>query len=300
MLPKSSVSAIQEYCAKHKLPPPVYDYIDSEEGGAFICRAKIMDIDADGTGRSKRDAKHLAAHNLIKKLRKKCPDIDEIQQVEHMEIPATDMIVTLRDYCVQHEHPLPIFEIIQQGGTPDTPEFVAVCSLASIKRYGVSEKKKDAKQIAAMAMLNVIADNTQPLEHQMQVAPMDSTINEVEYERYHKFKTYRELSDTGLGETAPGILLADRHNYFLKFHSHLKKSAWKIIESQNYGSNDQAQVMDLFHALKIKPRITSYPALKTVEKLVQIEVDCDYDALFLDVESQIYKSVVNYFRDMLK
>lgn len=158
MLPKSSVSALQEYCAKNKIPPPVYDYIGSEEGGAFVCRAQIMNFEADGTGRSKRDAKHLAAHNLIKKLRTKCPDIDEIQQVEYMEIPTADMIVTLRDYCVQHQHPLPIFEIVQQGGTPDAPEFIAICRLASITRFGVSEKKKDAKQIAAMAMLNVIAD----------------------------------------------------------------------------------------------------------------------------------------------
>ena len=59
MLPKSSVSAIQEYCAKNKLPAPVYDYINSDEGSAFICRAIIMDIEADGSGRSKRDAKHL-------------------------------------------------------------------------------------------------------------------------------------------------------------------------------------------------------------------------------------------------
>ncbi|KAI8117937.1 hypothetical protein CVS40_10268 [Lucilia cuprina] len=286
MLPKSSVSAIQEYCAKHKLPPPDYnDYIDSEEGGAFICRGRIMDIEADGTGRSKRDAKHSAAHNLIKKIRTKCPDIDEIQHVDHMEIPATDMIF--------------VFEIIQQGGTPDTPEFVAICSVASIKRYGVSEKKKDAKQIAAHAMLNVIADNTQPLDHQMQVASLESSMDDVEYERYHKFKTYRELSETSIGEIAPGILLSDRHNYFVKFHKHLKKAAWDIIYSDNYEDNIQAQVMDLFKALKIKPRITSNAAVMTSEKMVQIEVDCDFDAFFVDVESKIYISVINYFRDML-
>ena len=158
MLPKSSVSAIQEYCAKHKIPAPVYEFIDSEEGGAFICRAQILDMEADGFGRSKRDAKHLAAHNLIKKVRTQYPDIDDIQRVDRVDVPASDMIVTLRDYCVQHQHPMPVFEIVQQGGTPDTPEFIAMCSLASVKRYGVSEKKKDAKQIAALAMLNVIAD----------------------------------------------------------------------------------------------------------------------------------------------
>ncbi|KAM7351157.1 r2d2 [Cochliomyia hominivorax] len=299
MLPKSSVSALQEYCARHKIPPPVYEFIDSEDGGAFVCQVQIMDKEADGTGRSKRDAKHLAAHNIIQKLRKTCPDIDEIQHVEHMEIPTEDMVVKLRDFCVQHQHPLPVFEIVQQGGSPDAPEFIAVCSVASIKRYGVSEKKKDAKQIAALAILNIIADNTQPLDHQMQVAPIDSSIEDVESQRYHKFKSYRELDGTNIGETAKGILLVDRHNYFVNFHKHIKELAWETINNPNYEENDRKQVMDLFHVLKITPRITAHAALKSIEKLIQIEINCDYDAFFLDVESNIYSSVIEYFRDML-
>lgn len=133
----------------------------------------------------------------------------------------------------------------------------------------------------------------------MQVAPIESTMEDVEYERYHKFKTYRELSETSLGETAPGVLLGDRHNYFVKFHSHLKKNAFEVINDKNYESNDRAQAMELFRALKISPRITFHAGLKTVQKLVQIEVNCDYDAFFLDVESNIYSSVISYFRDML-
>ena len=55
-----------------------------------------------------------------------------------------------------NQHPLPIIEIIQQNGTPNAPEFTAVCQVASIRRYGVSEKKKDAKQKAAYEVLKVI------------------------------------------------------------------------------------------------------------------------------------------------
>lgn len=134
----------------------------------------------------------------------------------------------------------------------------------------------------------------------MQVATVDTSMEEVEYQRYNKFKTYRELTETSLGETAPGILLADRHNYFVKFHKNMKDAAKKIINSSyDYDYNKKAQVMDLFTALKITPRITTLAGLKTAEKLVQIEIDCDYDALFLDIESRIYKSVIEYFQDML-
>lgn len=133
----------------------------------------------------------------------------------------------------------------------------------------------------------------------MQVASLDSTTEDVEYERYHKFKTYRELSESSLGETAPGVLLRDRHDYFKKFHKHLKDAAWKVLKSENYDRNDLAQVMELFHALKITPRINKFPAAKSAEKIVQIEIDCEFDAFFADVESKIYTRVLDYFQDML-
>lgn len=133
----------------------------------------------------------------------------------------------------------------------------------------------------------------------MQVAPIESKMEDVESERYQKFKTYRELTESSVGETAPGVYLGDRHNYFAKFHDHLKKSALDILKSDKYIENDVSQVMDLFYALKITPRITESPGVKTVEKIVQIEVDCDYDAFFADIQSRIYTSVLNYFRDML-
>lgn len=134
----------------------------------------------------------------------------------------------------------------------------------------------------------------------MQVAPVDTSMEEIEYQRYQKFKTYRELTETNLGESAPGILLADRHNYFVKFHKNLKDAAKKIINNDYvYDDNYKAQVMDLFAALKITPKFATFPGVKTAEKMVQIEIDCDYDAYFLDVESKIYKSVIEYFRDML-
>lgn len=157
MAQKSAVSALQEYCAQKKVPAPTYDWIDSEDG-SYICRAQVMNTDADGQGRSKRDAKHLAASNLIKILRTEYPDIDAIRPVDVVENPTVDMIAKLRDYCVQQQHPLPIFEIVQQGGSPDAPEFIAMCSVASIRRYGTSEKKKDAKQKAAQAVFRLIVD----------------------------------------------------------------------------------------------------------------------------------------------
>lgn len=115
-----------------------------------------MDTDALGIGRSKRDAKHNAAAVIIKKLR--LADVSQIADNCIGAIPPIDMVVQLRDYCVQQNMPLPTFEIVQQAGTPDAPEFTALCTIASIRRYGVSEKKKDARQKAAYEMLLAVVD----------------------------------------------------------------------------------------------------------------------------------------------
>lgn len=154
---KPPVTALQEYCAKNNIPLPTYDWIDSDDG-SFVCKVDAVDSREHGYGRSKREAKHDAAANIIKKLKLTHPDITDIPQAPHEAIPTTDIIVKLRDYCVQRNHPLPTIEIIQQTGPAEAPEFTAVCVLSTIKRYGVANNKKEARQKAALEMLRVIID----------------------------------------------------------------------------------------------------------------------------------------------
>lgn len=156
---KSFVSTLHEYCAKKKLPVPTFEYITMSDN-TFACRVELDAMTAEGVGRSKRDAKHLAAGKLINKLQQTTADktLNEIPSVPLVEMPTEDMVMVLRDYCVSHELPLPVFEMVQQSGTSDAPQFMARCSVATIQRYGVSEKKKDARQLAAAAVFQVITD----------------------------------------------------------------------------------------------------------------------------------------------
>uniref|UniRef100_A0A1A9VI19 DRBM domain-containing protein n=1 Tax=Glossina austeni TaxID=7395 RepID=A0A1A9VI19_GLOAU len=243
--------------------------------------AKMMDLEIDGTGRSKRNAKHSAASNVIKKLRLRYPDIDEVPEDDQTETPTEDMVAMLRDYCVQHQYPLPTFEMIQEGGTPDAPEFIALCSLASIKRFGKSTTKKDARQKAALALLAVRGRGS--FGHDKRAISLDETMEDVEAERYLKFKTYRELTKSMMGGETPGIPFSERHNYFKKFRKCLKVEANNILSKQ-YDS-DQEKVMKLFEALKITPKITKMPALDTLELMVSIELNCEYDVYFANLES---------------
>ncbi|KAH8260112.1 hypothetical protein KR026_003111 [Drosophila bipectinata] len=312
---KSAVSSLQEFCAKTKNCPPTYEFIDGEDGG-YVCKVTLMEIDAYGNGRSKRDAKHLAASNIIRKVRK-LPGASSLikdmedeenrpsQLVEELSNTNRDMLKELRDYCVRHEMPLPTIEIVQQCGTPNAPEFVACCKVASLTRYGKSDKKKDARQRAAIEMLAVIscgsedlrADKMQVVSTKEKETTMNDAMDDLETERRKKFNTYRELTEAGSVENT-GLRLCDRHNYFKSFYPVLKSTAWETINSNEEFASDKDKALQVMSALKIRPRITTV-ASTSIEPMLQIELDCDYDCVFLGLESKIYLQVINYFKDML-
>lgn len=223
-----------------------------------------------------------------------------------------DMLKELRDYCVRHDMPLPTIEIVQQSGTPNAPEFVACCSVASIKRYGKSDKKKDARQRAAIEMLRVISSDTEKSKPGNQLvstkppqggaatvaADLDTTFEDLETERRRKFKTYRELTDAGAEDNA-SIMLCDRHNYFKTYYPHLKEEAFKALRSDDEYETPKQKMMAVLSALKLTPRITRLVAT-SMEPMLQIELNCDYDCVFMGLESQIYSEMKNYFMIMLE
>ncbi|KAH8376580.1 hypothetical protein KR093_000139 [Drosophila rubida] len=312
---KSTVSALQEFCAQTKTGNPVYDYIDGDDGG-YICKVVLMDIEAYGNGRSKRDAKHLAASNIMRKLRKvpgfdslgstvadKRNDMNDSLMQEFTNLNR-DMLKELRDYCVRHDMPLPSIEIVQQSGQPNAPEFSACCSVASIKRYGKSDSKKDARQRAAIEMLCIISKGeesvsdgaTDLVSTKQKNLELDSNIDDEESERRRKFKTYRELTDAG-GDEVQSTKLCDRHNYFKTFYPALKTSAFEVINSKEYGSIMEKYTA-LLEALKLTSKVSRLEST-TMEPFLQIELKCDFNCLFIGLESVIYKQIIDYLRDML-
>uniref|UniRef100_A0A1A9X5L8 DRBM domain-containing protein n=1 Tax=Glossina brevipalpis TaxID=37001 RepID=A0A1A9X5L8_9MUSC len=260
------VSVLQEYCAKNRLSAPVYVWTDTETG-PFKCIVSVMDVEGHGHGRSKRDAKHLAATDAFKKLQTTHAIIDEIPQNEQMQIPIIDMIAVLRDYCIQHRYPIPTFEIVQDGGTPSAPEFLAICSIASIQKSGKSDNKKDARQKAASAMLSAMQSHSVPKPNSdIEIIALDERMQEFESELYQKFKTYRQLTDSVPGEIS-GVPICERHNYFRKFNDQLRAEANNILAKACL--SDKQKVNKIFAALKITPKIYKIPALYGLGSLAQ-------------------------------
>ncbi|XP_041451739.1 uncharacterized protein LOC121405212 [Drosophila obscura] len=185
-------------------------------------------------------------------------------------------ITELRNYCIQHEMPLPIIEIVQQCGTPYAPEYVACCTVASIKRYGRARTRKDARQRAAIEMLTVISADEDP-------HPRDAQNHDVEFERR--------------GPRTGGRKLCDAHNYYKEFLPHLKSAAFEVIDSKDY-KNEKEQLLALLSALKITPKFSTVPSTSGVT-LVKVQLNVDFDNLFIDLESKICGYMINYFKVML-
>lgn len=161
MFGKPPITVVQEYCAKNHFEPPVYKSMgDKNEGDVRVFVAQICALGGEfiGEGRSKKDAKHDAAKNLIAHLRVQHPGLDEIPQANMVSIsaPSTDAVRALRDLCVQRDCPLPNFEMVQQAGPPESPQYTYQCTVAQIVRIASALTKKMAKQLAAQQMIDIL------------------------------------------------------------------------------------------------------------------------------------------------
>lgn len=68
MAEKTPVSVLQELCIQEKSSVPIYEPIDHDDPRMFAFVVCAFDLYAEGSGRSKREARHDACANLISKL----------------------------------------------------------------------------------------------------------------------------------------------------------------------------------------------------------------------------------------
>ncbi|EDV59263.1 uncharacterized protein LOC6542655 [Drosophila erecta] len=113
---------------------------------------------------------------------------------------------------------------------------------------------------------------------------------------FEKLGDFRKLQGPGRVDLR-GIRISDRHNYFKNFDPLLKEAAFKVIHADGY-KNSRQKASSLLSALKIKTSITALKS-KSVEPLMCIELNCDFDVVLMAPESQIYNEVIKYFTDML-
>ena len=155
---KTPVSVLQEYLVSLKQCPS-YELLHNGVGThnpLFIYRVHVNNLYEDGKGKSKREAKHNAAENMLKKL-----NVDETNssvpkkqydKYDEMD-PGENYVGMLKEYCLMNPYPEPTYQVEEESGQPHCKVFKMVCFVSQLQEYGISSTKRGAKQIGAFKML---------------------------------------------------------------------------------------------------------------------------------------------------
>ncbi|XP_071050440.1 protein Loquacious isoform X3 [Onthophagus taurus] len=171
---KTPVSVLQEVLSRRGITPK-YELVQIE--GAIhepIFRYRVFlnnDYIATGTGRSKKEAKHAAAKNLLDLIvgdttpeqanpTTNAPTNDITSQVVS---PFDDKIMGnpigwLQEMCMSRRWPPPSYDMEHEEGLPHERQFTIACKVLKFREIGTGKSKKLAKRMAAHKMWQQLQD----------------------------------------------------------------------------------------------------------------------------------------------
>lgn len=169
------------------------------------------------------------------------------------------------------------------GGEQHSPIFTAVCQVSSIKRSASSSTKKNAKQIAARAVLDIIQKNSQ-----LQLKPVVSdSPNKI-------FRLYHELRKTPQIKSKPKTL-SNRHNFFMLLPENDRIRAQEILLDENGTNKDKVHLK--CNALKLEYEIRN--ANKKHPNFKIFTLKKGYDCVLVGPDPELYDTIIDYFKTML-
>ncbi|XP_065224030.1 RISC-loading complex subunit tarbp2-like [Planococcus citri] len=165
---RTPASVLQEFCVHRKITP-VYE-IDDDNSPThlkkFICQVTCDTYTAIGEGRSKKEAKHAAAEKMLKIIR---PTDEPLQSPNTATVPSPyegkvkeDSVGPLTDFCTELGIKAPEYVHTRAEGPPHATMFTFRCTVGSFHTEAIERTKQQAKQLAAMYMLNRLKKMVDP------------------------------------------------------------------------------------------------------------------------------------------
>nr|AHY18682.1 R2D2 [Bemisia tabaci] len=163
---KTPVSILQEVLPRRGTQPK-YELVQIEGAihePTFRYRVTVGNIVSMGTGRSKKEAKHVAARTLLEKL------VGNTEGLIKTPIPTPmpgdarnpdlnpNPIGQLQELCMARRWPPPTYTTETEEGLPHERLFTVVCTIFKQKETGVGKSKKLAKREAASKMWHKMKD----------------------------------------------------------------------------------------------------------------------------------------------
>ncbi|XP_049284157.1 uncharacterized protein LOC125764215 isoform X3 [Anopheles funestus] len=309
---KMPVTMLQEMCAKAKSTLPMYQFINEEISPhgpnvkLFTYQVCALGEEANGVGRSKQEAKHEAAWQLIRKALD-LPADEEDEMVESAEERGSlaalelgaDRVCQVRDICVQRNFPLPEMVLVRNYGPSHAPVFEYECRIRDIVRRGVHATKKGAKQIACQEMIKTL--QSMPVEQEsLQILSLDQAIEEADDTNENVIRTYREYTQSD-NKKKLGVSIADRHMFFLELPQERIDDARRLLLDPNETEREKCLRIAATLGLKSKIAVSNpnLPMIKGSHMNTFELVNPDYDCLIIGEGETLYTNVCEYFVRML-
>ncbi|XP_059470018.1 interferon-inducible double-stranded RNA-dependent protein kinase activator A homolog [Neocloeon triangulifer] len=175
MTTKTPVSRLQEISMKMKLAPPEYELTFSRQEGlnpSFTFKCIFNGTSAEGSGRTKRDAKHESADALLRLLQSDLENESILNVVpDNVVLPHSNKVQRnfvgeLAEYCLEvlHFAERPVYAEVEASGAAHDPTFTMKCTVSNFSAEAKGPTKKQAKQLAAKQVLERLQSLKDPEE----------------------------------------------------------------------------------------------------------------------------------------
>lgn len=234
---KTPVSLLQELCMRRGISPK-YDLLQIEGAvhePTFVYRVTVGEFAANGSGQSKKKAKHAAAKAVLDIIIQGgaagaggpttggspgAPPELSTQIVSPYDdgIPGNP-VGSLQELCMARRWPPPTYDLTSEEGFPHERTFSIACTIGSTREVGTGKSKKLAKRQAAYKMTQRLKD--QPVEQPQvnMLADDDDEIAQKLAARYSGLKDSKVLS-----------LNTSDSRKVSHFHKNLKQSPGKKLQ----------------------------------------------------------------------
>uniref|UniRef100_A0A2P2HWH3 RISC-loading complex subunit tarbp2-like n=1 Tax=Hirondellea gigas TaxID=1518452 RepID=A0A2P2HWH3_9CRUS len=243
---KTPVSLLQELCMRRGISPK-YDLLQIEGAvhePTFVYRVTVGEFTANGSGQSKKKAKHSAAKAVLdiiihgggpagQAAAAATSVLNNSNESNSTAVTHTSegqtgdlsgMVVSpyddgipgnpvgqLQELCMTRRWPPPTYELTKEEGFPHERNFSIACTIATHKEIGGGKSKKLAKRQAAYSMLQKLRELPQGQEPNSGLNDDDDDLAQKLALRYSGLKESKVMSLTGGDSRKEGEPLQHRH-----------------------------------------------------------------------------------------
>lgn len=313
---KTYISLLQEVCFSKQLGAPTYNVIqDVPLDFIVVVSTQLNDNTGEGKGRTKKEARHNAAKELLEELNLLKTHDEELSLTKQDSCKKkvnldSHAINLLGDFCLNYNLPIVEFRDLCGTGPSNNPVFTVECRISSIVRNGQGTTKKGAKHVAAEQVFDIVkevifiacgiktifkfilkfqlitpdgVDTDAPL----QFGEVDNSTGLLQM--YRKWKNEED------DKKFPGTTVANRCNFFKNLNPKNVAIANEILLESNE-TTSEIIIRKLLESLELK-----YEFTKVGENGMEFElIKKDFDCLIYNTCYKIYDEVLNYLKDMLK